>query len=153
MNESQDDKSQIEEYLREYKGEGIQHIALGSDDIYNAVDILGGRGIPFQGTPDTYYELLDARIPGHDESIEELEKRNILMDGAPTEGQGLLLQIFTQNVIGPNLLRNHPAQGQRRLRRGQFQGLVRKHRTRPDPPRRYLIPSRRVFDKLSRSSG
>ena len=62
MNESQDDKSQIEEFLREYKGEGIQHIALGSDDIYATVDILRGRGIPFQDTPDTYYELVDERV-------------------------------------------------------------------------------------------
>jgi catechol 2,3-dioxygenase-like lactoylglutathione lyase family enzyme len=59
LNESQDDKSQIEEFLREYKGEGIQHIALGTDDIYETVDILRARGIPFQDTPDTYYELLD----------------------------------------------------------------------------------------------
>ena len=101
LNESQDDKSQIEEFLREYKGEGIQHIALGTTDIYEAVDILRGRGIPFQDTPDTYYELLPERIQGHNEDIPELEKRRILMDGAPTEGQGLLLQIITQNVIGP----------------------------------------------------
>ena len=58
LNESQDDKSQIEEFLREYKGEGIQHIALGTSDIYEAVDILRGRGVAFQDTPDTYYEML-----------------------------------------------------------------------------------------------
>ncbi len=67
LNESQDDKSQIEEFLREYKGEGIQHIALGTSDIYAGVDILRGRGIPFQDTPDTYYELLDERVKGHGE--------------------------------------------------------------------------------------
>src|SRR5258705_6186285 len=89
LNESQDDKSQIEEFLREYKGEGIQHIALGTSDIYEAVDIIRARGIPFQDTPDTYYELLDSRIEGHSESVPELKKRGILMDGAPTEGQGL----------------------------------------------------------------
>src|SRR5947208_3529672 len=100
LNESQDDKSQIEEFLREYKGEGIQHIALGSNDIYSSVDTLRARGIPFQDTPDTYYEMLPERIQGHEENISELKKRGILMDGAPTEGQGLLLQIFTQNVIG-----------------------------------------------------
>src|SRR5687768_17145990 len=88
LNESQDDKSQIEEFLREYNGEGIQHIALGTDDIYRAVDVLGGRGIPFQNTPETYYELLDSRIEGHSESVPELKQRGILMDGAPTEGQG-----------------------------------------------------------------
>ncbi len=123
LNESQDDKSQIEEYLREYKGEGIQHIALGSDDIYKAVDVLGARGIPFQDTPDTYYELLDERIQGHEESIEELEKRNILMDGAPTEGQGLLLQIFTQNVIGPIFFEIIQRKGNEGFGEGNFKAL------------------------------
>src|SRR5205814_983694 len=66
-----------------------------------AVDIIAARGIPFQDTPETYYELLPERIKGHEENVAELRKRGILMDGAPTEGQGLLLQIFTQNVIGP----------------------------------------------------
>ena len=123
LNESQDDKSQIEEYLCEYKGEGIQHIALGSDDIYNAVDILAARGIPFQDTPDTYYELLDERIEGHEESIPELEKRNILMDGAPTEGQGLLLQIFTQNVIGPIFFEIIQRKGNEGFGEGNFKAL------------------------------
>ena len=123
LNESQDDKSQIEEYLREYKGEGIQHIALGTDDIYKAVDILRNRGIPFQDTPDTYYELLGDRIQGHDESIPELEKRRILMDGAPTEGQGLLLQIFTQNVIGPIFFEIIQRKGNEGFGEGNFKAL------------------------------
>src|SRR5205814_2779366 len=89
LNESQDDKSQIEEFLREYKGEGIQHIALGTSDIYTAVDIIRARGIPFQDTPDTYYDMLPERIQGHEESIPELEKSGLLMDGAPIEGLGL----------------------------------------------------------------
>ena len=123
LNESQDDKSQIEEFLREYKGEGIQHIALGSDDIYAAVDILRARGIPFQDTPDTYYELLGDRIQGHDESIPELTKRGILMDGAPTEGQGLLLQIFTQNVIGPIFFEIIQRKGNEGFGEGNFKAL------------------------------
>jgi 4-hydroxyphenylpyruvate dioxygenase len=123
LNESQDDKSQIEEFLREYKGEGIQHIALGSDDIYAAVDILRGRGIPFQDTPDTYYELLDSRISGHGESVPELKKRGILMDGAPTEGQGLLLQIFTQNVIGPIFFEIIQRKGNEGFGEGNFKAL------------------------------
>jgi 4-hydroxyphenylpyruvate dioxygenase len=61
INESQDDKSQIEEYLREYRGEGIQHIALGTNEIYATVDALRGDGVEFQDTPDTYYEAVDAR--------------------------------------------------------------------------------------------
>ena len=123
LNESQDDKSQIEEFLREYKGEGIQHIALGTTDIYQAVDILRARGIPFQDTPDTYYEMLPTRIQGHDESIPELEKRRILMDGAPTEGQGLLLQIFTQNVIGPIFFEIIQRKGNEGFGEGNFKAL------------------------------
>ena len=64
INESQDDKSQIEEYLREYHGEGIQHIALAADDIYRSVDVLRRQGVGFQDTPDTYYEGVSARVPG-----------------------------------------------------------------------------------------
>jgi 4-hydroxyphenylpyruvate dioxygenase len=123
LNESQDDKSQIEEFLREYKGEGIQHIALGTDDIYAAVDIIGARGIPFQDTPNTYYEMLPERIQGHDESIPELKKRGILMDGAPTEGQGLLLQIFTQNVIGPIFFEIIQRKGNEGFGEGNFKAL------------------------------
>src|SRR3954469_23138714 len=123
LNESQDDKSQIEEFLREYKGEGIQHIALGSSDIYASVDVIRGRGIPFQDTPDTYYEMLPERIKGHEESIPELEKRRILMDGAPTEGQGLLLQIFTQNVIGPLFFEIIQRKGNDGFGEGNFKAL------------------------------
>jgi 4-hydroxyphenylpyruvate dioxygenase len=123
LNESQDDKSQIEEFMREYKGEGIQHIALGSDDIYAAVDIIRARDIPFQDTPDTYYEMLPERIQGHGEDIAELEKRGILMDGAPTEGQGLLLQIFTQNVIGPIFFEIIQRKGNEGFGEGNFKAL------------------------------
>ena len=123
LNESQDDKSQIEEFLREYKGEGIQHIALGSDDIYKTVDILSARGIPFQDTPDTYYEGVDARVAGHGEPLEELKKRRILIDGAPTEGQGLLLQIFTQNVIGPIFYEIIQRKGNEGFGEGNFKAL------------------------------
>jgi 4-hydroxyphenylpyruvate dioxygenase len=123
LNESRDDKSQIEEFLRDYKGEGIQHIALGSDDIYATVDILRQRGIPFQDTPDTYYELVDERVKGHGEPTAELEKRRILVDGAPTEGQGLLLQIFTQNVIGPIFFEIIQRKGNEGFGEGNFKAL------------------------------
>jgi 4-hydroxyphenylpyruvate dioxygenase len=123
LNESQDDKSQIEEFLREYKGEGIQHIALGSNDIYQTVDILRSRGIPFQDTPDTYYELVDERVKDHGEPTAELEKRRILVDGAPTEGQGLLLQIFTQNVIGPIFFEIIQRKGNEGFGEGNFKAL------------------------------
>jgi 4-hydroxyphenylpyruvate dioxygenase len=123
LNESQDDKSQIEEFLREYGGEGIQHIALGTDNIYKSVDILSARGIPFQDTPDTYYDLLDERVQGHGEPLDELKKRRILVDGAPTEGQGLLLQIFTQNVIGPIFYELIQRKGNEGFGEGNFKAL------------------------------
>ncbi|MEO6359323.1 MAG: 4-hydroxyphenylpyruvate dioxygenase [Sphingomicrobium sp.] len=123
LNESQDDKSQIEEFLREYKGEGIQHIALGSSDIYASVDVLSGRGIPFQDTPETYYDLLDERVAGHGEPTAELKQRKILVDGAPTEGQGLLLQIFTQNAIGPIYFEIIQRKGNEGFGEGNFKAL------------------------------
>ncbi|MEO8455312.1 MAG: 4-hydroxyphenylpyruvate dioxygenase [Sphingomicrobium sp.] len=123
LNESQDDKSQIEEFLREYKGEGIQHIALGTSDIYQSVDIIRGRGIEFQDTPETYYEMLPERIKGHEESIPELKKRGVLMDGAPTDGQGLLLQIFTKNVIGPIFFEIIQRKGNEGFGEGNFKAL------------------------------
>src|SRR4051794_12282874 len=101
INESTDDKSQIAEYLDAYRGEGIQHIALGTRDIYATVESLRARGVPFQDAPDTYYEQAETRLPGHGEDLARLAKNRILVDGAPTKGQGLLLQIFTQTVIGP----------------------------------------------------
>ncbi len=123
LNESQDEKSQIEEFLRDYNGEGIQHIALGSDDIYQTVDILRDRGIAFQDTPDTYYERVDERVAGHGEPTPELESRRILVDGAPTEGQGLLLQIFTQNVIGPIFFEIIQRKGNEGFGEGNFKAL------------------------------
>ena len=101
VNQSSDDKSQIEEFLREYHGEGIQHIALSTRDIYATVEALRASGVQFLDTPDTYYEKIDSRVPGHGENIERLKRNRILIDGAPQEGAGTLLQIFTVTVIGP----------------------------------------------------
>lgn len=123
INESQDDKSQIEEYLREYRGEGIQHIALGTDDIFATVDVLRGQGVQFQDTPETYYEGIDARVPGHGEKIEEMRKRRILIDGNPEKGEGLLLQIFTQNVIGPIFFEIIQRKGNEGFGEGNFKAL------------------------------
>jgi len=123
LNESQDDQSQIEEFLREYKGEGIQHIALGTDDIYKSVDELAERGIGLQDTMEAYFDLIDERLPGHGESVEELRKRNILIDGAPDKGQGLLLQIFTENVIGPIFYEIIQRKGNDGFGEGNFQAL------------------------------
>lgn len=123
INESSDDKSQIEEYLHEYKGEGIQHIALGTDDIYQTVRTLRAEGVQFQSSPDTYYEQLDNRVKGHGEDLEQLKELRILVDGAPTEGQGLLLQIFTQNVIGPIFYEIIQRKGNEGFGEGNFQAL------------------------------
>jgi 4-hydroxyphenylpyruvate dioxygenase len=123
INESADDKSQIEEYLHVYKGEGIQHIALGTGDIYGTVEALVARGVPFQDAPDTYYERLDNRIKGHGEDVDRLKRDHILMDGAPTDGQGLLLQIFTQNAIGPIFFEIIQRKGNEGFGEGNFRAL------------------------------
>ncbi|WP_422058827.1 4-hydroxyphenylpyruvate dioxygenase [Sphingopyxis sp.] len=96
-------KGQIEEYLRAYNGEGIQHIAFSCDDLYAAWDRLKALGNPFAPAPPaTYYEMLEERLPGHGESVEGLQSRGILLDGSTTEGDPrLLLQIFGQTVVGP----------------------------------------------------
>ncbi len=123
INESQDDKSQIEEFLEKYQGEGIQHIALGTDDIYKTVETLIASGIDFQTTPGTYYEKVDARVPEHGEDLKRMQDLNILVDGAPTEGQGLLLQIFTQEAIGPIFFEIIQRKGNEGFGEGNFQAL------------------------------
>ena len=123
LNESQDEHSQIEEFLRDYKGEGIQHVALGTTDIFAAVESMRDRGVKFQDSPDTYYEQLDARVPGHGENLQRLKADNILLDGAPTEGQGLLLQIFTENMIGPIFFELIQRKGNEGFGEGNFKAL------------------------------
>ncbi|MFX4220726.1 MAG: 4-hydroxyphenylpyruvate dioxygenase [Thalassobaculum sp.] len=124
INESADDKSQIAEYLDQYKGEGIQHIAMGTDDIFAAVDGLGGLGMKFMAPPPaTYYEMLDGRLPNHGESVDELRSRGILIDGAPTEDGGLLLQIFTNTVIGPIFFELIQRKGDEGFGEGNFKAL------------------------------
>jgi 4-hydroxyphenylpyruvate dioxygenase len=121
INESQDDKSQIEEYLNEYKGEGIQHIALATDDIYRTVDVLRSRGVEFQDTPAPYYEGVDGRVAGHNESVHELKRRGILIDGS--DKSGILLQIFTKNAIGPIFFEIIQRKGNEGFGEGNFQAL------------------------------
>jgi 4-hydroxyphenylpyruvate dioxygenase len=123
INESRDDVSQIAEYLDEYNGEGIQHVALGTEDMYSSVDALKAGGIEFQDTIDSYFDLIDERLPGHGEDIEALRSRGVLIDGAPTEGQGLLLQIFTKNVIGPIFFEIIQRKGNEGFGEGNFQAL------------------------------
>ena len=94
---------QIEEFLMQFNGEGIQHIALSTLDIFESVDRLHARGVAFmEAPPASYYEMLEARLPGHGEPLEELKARGILIDGSTADGDPrILLQIFTQTLLGP----------------------------------------------------
>ena len=121
INESSDDKSQIEEYLKEYQGEGIQHIALGTEDIYQSVDQLKVNQVEFQVTPDSYFEMIDTRVQGHAEDVKELAKRKVLIDG--NAEQGILLQIFTENMIGPIFFEIIQRKGNDGFGEGNFQAL------------------------------
>ncbi len=123
INESSDDKSQIEEFLHLYKGEGIQHIALGAGDIYGTVERLRRRKVKFLNTPDTYYELVDKRLPGHGENVARLKKNRILIDGAPTREGGRLLQIFTDAMIGPIFFEIIQRKGDEGFGEGNFKAL------------------------------
>ncbi len=121
INEPSDEKSQIQEYLEAYHGEGIQHIALATDDIYETVEALRAQGMRFMHTPATYYEAIDARVPKHGEDLERLRRNEILIDGAPR--QGLLLQVFTETVIGPIFFEIIQRKGNQGFGEGNFQAL------------------------------
>ena len=132
INESADDKSQIEEFIREYHGEGIQHIALSTDDIYATVRKLRANGVDFMTTPDTYYEKVDSRVAGHGEPLAQLRELNLLIDGAPgvgtpgvdtPEDDGILLQIFTNTVIGPIFFEIIQRKGNQGFGEGNFKAL------------------------------
>lgn len=122
INESADDTSQIEEFIREYHGEGIQHIALTTDDIYATVRKLRANGVDFLTTPDTYYEKVDTRVPGHGEPLDQLRELSILIDGAPGD-DGILLQIFTHTVIGPIFFEIIQRKGNQGFGEGNFKAL------------------------------
>jgi 4-hydroxyphenylpyruvate dioxygenase len=101
--ESGKGNGQIEEFLMQFNGEGIQHIALLCDDLVAAVDRLQLAGVPLMTAPnDVYYEMLEERLPGHGEHVPDLKTRGILLDGSTAHGEKrLLLQIFSQTVLGP----------------------------------------------------
>src|SRR3984893_8132452 len=126
LNESADDKSQIEEYLHQYKGEGIQHIACGCKDIYATVKRLAARGLAFMPPPpDTYYSRIAARLPGHGEPLEALRASGLLVDGETVEGgkPKLLLQIFSRTVIGPIFFEFIERKGDEGFGEGNFKAL------------------------------
>ena len=138
LNESQDEHSQIEEFLRDYRGEGIQHIALATDDIYATVEAMQGQGVKFQETPDTYYEQLAGRVPGHGESLQRLRADRILLDGGP--GEGHLLQIFTENMIGPIFFEIIQRKGNEGFGEGNFKALFESIEL--DQIRRGVLPAK-----------
>jgi len=116
---------QIEEFLMKFNGEGIQHIALLTDDLQQSLDALRASGIPLMAAPPaTYYEMLDERLPGHGESVDELQTRGILLDGS-TEGgrQRLLLQIFSQALFGPVFFEFIQRKGDEGFGEGNFKAL------------------------------
>jgi 4-hydroxyphenylpyruvate dioxygenase len=127
INESADDHSQIEEYLRAYKGEGIQHIAVGTDDIYAATDAIAARGLEFMpGPPDVYYEKSFQRVKGHREPIEHMRRHGVLIDGEGVVDGGstrILLQIFSRTVIGPIFFEFIQRKGDEGFGEGNFKAL------------------------------
>lgn len=123
INEGTDAKSQIEEYLEAYKGEGIQHIALGTEDIYESVEQLRSQDIEFLEVPDTYYEMINERMPWQQEDVPRLLKNKILIDGGKQKEDGLLLQIFTQTMLGPVFFEIIQRKGDEGFGEGNFQAL------------------------------
>ncbi|MGA7966571.1 MAG: 4-hydroxyphenylpyruvate dioxygenase [Gammaproteobacteria bacterium] len=123
LNESSDEKSQINEYLEEYKGEGIQHIALFTDNIYETIEAMRAQGVEFLDTPDTYYEIIEERVPNHGEDLERMKKNRLLLDADDETKQKLLLQIFTQNCIGPIFFEIIQRKGNEGFGNGNFTAL------------------------------
>ena len=121
INEEGNEKAgQIQEYLDKYHGEGIQHIALGSNDLPTTVDAMRAGGVKLLDTIDTYYELVDKRIPGHGEDVAALKARKILIDGKAGE---LLLQIFSENQLGPIFFEFIQRKGDQGFGEGNFKAL------------------------------
>ncbi len=123
--EAEGGKGQIEEYLRAFNGEGIQHVALICDDLIACWDQLKARGVPFMTAPsDTYYDMIGERLPGHGEPVGELKARGILLDGTTDGGQPrLLLQIFAEAQIGPVFFEFIQRKGDDGFGEGNFKAL------------------------------
>jgi 4-hydroxyphenylpyruvate dioxygenase len=123
INESADPKSQINEYLDEYNGEGVQHVALYTNNIYETVEAMHRNGISFLNTPDTYYEVIERRIPNHGEDLDRMRKNSILMDADEETSEKLLLQIFTKTNIGPIFFEIIQRKGNKGFGEGNFTAL------------------------------
>jgi len=127
INEDRGETGQIVEYLKRYGGEGIQHIAVGTEDIYASVDAIAARGVKFMPKPPlSYYELSKGRVVGHDEPIERLAEHGILIDGEGVLDGGetkILLQIFSRTVIGPIFFEFIQRKGDEGFGEGNFKAL------------------------------
>jgi 4-hydroxyphenylpyruvate dioxygenase len=124
LNEEAGGGGQIEEFLMQYNGEGIQHIAFATDDLPAVLDALRARGVPFMTPPpEAYYEMLDERLPGHGEDVDALKSRGILLDGNTEGDSRLLLQIFSETVIGPIFFEFIQRKGDQGFGEGNFQAL------------------------------
>jgi 4-hydroxyphenylpyruvate dioxygenase len=126
INEPSDRKSQIQEYLDAYHGEGIQHIALACTDIYATVEKLRARDVRFLDTPDAYYDKVDERVPNHGEDLERLKRDRILIDGEGVDKErheDKLLQVFTETVIGPIFFEIIQRKGNQGFGEGNFRAL------------------------------
>jgi len=123
INESSESNSQINEYLQQYGGEGVQHIALYTHDIYESIEAMRTAGVEFLQTPDTYYELIGHRVPEHGEDVARMRKNGILLDADSETGKKQLLQIFTQTSIGPIFFEIIQRKGNTGFGEGNFQAL------------------------------
>ena len=123
--ESSQGSGQIEEFLMQFNGEGIQHIALLTDDILSTIDKLALAGVPLMTAPnEVYYEMLEQRLPGHGQPVSELQTRGILMDGSTANDQPrLLLQIFSQAMLGPVFFEFIQRKGDEGFGEGNFKAL------------------------------
>ncbi|MGB0856594.1 MAG: 4-hydroxyphenylpyruvate dioxygenase [Paracoccaceae bacterium] len=127
INEDRGKSGQIVNYLKKYNGEGIQHIAVGAQNIYGSVDAIADKGVNFMpGPPDTYYKLSSARVKGHTEPIDRMKKHGILIDGEGVLDGGetkILLQIFSKTVIGPIFFEFIQRKGDDGFGEGNFKAL------------------------------
>ena len=123
--ESSKGAGQIEEFLMQFNGEGIQHVAFLTDDLIKTWDALKARGTTFMtAPPDTYYQMLEGRLPNHGEPVDELKSRGILLDGTSEGGERrLLLQIFSATLLGPVFFEFIQRKGDSGFGEGNFKAL------------------------------
>lgn len=121
LNEDKDDRGQIAQFIRDFNGEGVQHIALETNDIYFTVKQLRKQGVDFLNVPDKYYDTIDQRIDEHNEDIDTLKELGILIDGGKEDG--ILLQIFTEPVVGPVFFEIIQRKGNKGFGHGNFKAL------------------------------